>query len=386
MLQECNLNDSGIKVPSFKVTFLQVRTSRIKRRNLLNLFRGESRISTTDLSSFVHNMGLKLLLVLQVVTSIAACTLNSCGMGDDGYERKVRHALSTFHINLSHGKYSANRQFVSLDNEWNRNGLLQIGGDNFVTTLATFNNTFHGLQVPDRYHLVDGNVGAVLYYLQGPQTGPFAGIPTSGRLIDVSGAELMQFNSEARLSYLISIEELGVAVQQLSGNPVVSSPTPVKLFENPQTSPEFRQQLRDNMEALHQNFNTGHQSVSDLVTPDVVVKDGQHKGQGLDAFMRIFNLDLKSFPDKIFHDDFIIADGHLGAIESVWQGTQTGTYTTTNGSTIEPTNQPVRVRSMLFLEFNDQALITSAINVHDEAVVELQLLEKQDEIAYPLYP
>jgi predicted ester cyclase len=332
-------------------------------------------------------MGLNLLLfILQAATSIAAFTLNSCGMGDNGYESKVRHALSTFHINLSHGKYAANRPFVSFDNEWNRNGVLQLGGDNFVTTLATFNDSFRGLQVPDRYHLVDGNVGAVLYYLQGPQTGPFAGIPKSGRLINIIGGELMQFNIEAKVSYLISIEELGIAVEQLSGGQE-ATPTAVSLFKNPQTIPEFRQQLRDNMASLYRNFNTGSYSlITDLATPDVVVQADQDKGQGLDAFMAIFSADLKSFPDKIFHTDFILADGHLGATESVWEGTQTETYTTTNGSILEPTNQAVRVRCMLFLEFNDQALITSATVVHDEAVVERQLLEKQNEVAYPLYP
>jgi predicted ester cyclase len=292
-----------------------------------------------------------------------------------------------FHINLSHGKYSANGPMVSFDMEWNRNGGLLLSRANFVTTLTTFNESFHGLQVPDQYHLVDGNVGAVLYHLQGPQTGPFVGMPNSGKLLDIMGGEFMQFDAEAKLNYLITIEEFGIAVEQLFGNQTVTSLTPVSLFNNPQTSQEFRQRLRDNMASLHRNFNIGqHSAIADLATPDVVVNADQTQGQGSDAFMNLFLSDLNSFPDKIFHDDFVLADGHLGAIESVWEGTQTGVYTAPDGSVIQPTGQPVRVRSLLFLEFNEDALIKGATLVHDEAVVARQLLENQSEIAYPLYP
>lgn len=276
---------------------------------------------------------------------------------------------------------------VSFDMEWNRNGGLLLSRANFVTTLTTFNESFHGLQVPDQYHLVDGNVGAVLYHLQGPQTGPFVGMPNSGKLLDIMGGEFMQFDAEAKLNYLITIEEFGIAVEQLFGNQTVTSLTPVSLFNNPQTSQEFRQRLRDNMASLHRNFNIGqHSAIADLATPDVVVNADQTQGQGSDAFMNLFLSDLNSFPDKIFHDDFVLADGHLGAIESVWEGTQTGVYTAPDGSVIQPTGQPVRVRSLLFLEFNEDALIKGATLVHDEAVVARQLLENQSEIAYPLYP
>ena len=276
---------------------------------------------------------------------------------------------------------------VSFDMEWNRNGALMLSRANFVTTLTTFNESFHGLQVPDRYHLVDGNVGAVLYRLQGPQTGAFEGMLNSGELLDIMGGELMQFDAEAELNYLITIEEFGIAVEQLFGNQTVTALTPVSLFNNPQTSQEFRQRLRDNMASLHRNFNIGqHSAIAGLATPDVVVNADQIQDQGSDAFMNLFLSDLNSFPDKIFHNDFVLADGHLGAIESVWQGTQTGVYTAPDGSIIQPTGQPVRVRSLLFLEFNEDALVKAATLVHDEAVVARQLLENQSEIAYPLYP
>ena len=335
-----------------------------------------------------HAMRLMFIIsLLQTIHGAMAFSLNPYNLYDGFFIDQVRNTLSMFHINLSHGRYAANAPMVSLDIEWNRNGGLLLGRNNFVTTLAEFNTTFHGLQVPDRYHIVDGNVGAVLYRLQGPQTGEFAGIANTGKLLDIWGSELMQFNSEAKLSYLISIEEFGIAVEQLTGQQPVTSPVQVNLLENPQTSPEFRQTLRNHMASLHQNFNERQQkAISAIVARDVAVDADQTLASGVNAFLELFNSGLESFPDKIFHDDFILADGHLGAIESVWEGTQKGAYTTSNGTVITPTGQAVRVRSILFLEFNDEALIVSATLVHDEGVIERQLLEKQTATAYPLYP
>lgn len=67
------------------------------------------------------------LLVAQVLACVAAVSPNPCKMScNQEYEERVRHALSMFHINLSHGKYSANGPMVSFDMEWNRNGGLLL--------------------------------------------------------------------------------------------------------------------------------------------------------------------------------------------------------------------------------------------------------------------
>ena len=107
---------------------------------------------------------------------------------------------------------------------------------------------------------------------------------------------------------------------------------------------------------------------------------------GRDSFVQLFTSDQESFPDKILHVDYILADGHLGAIEFVWEGTHTGAYTTMNGTVIQPTNNGVRVRSLLFLEFNGDALVSKATFVHNERVIEQQLMETQNQTLYPLYP
>jgi predicted ester cyclase len=326
-------------------------------------------------------------ILLQATAQTMAFTLNPYNLYDAWFDNKVRNTLSMFHVNLSHGRYSANGPMVSFNMEWNRNGGFLLGRSNFVTNLASFNGPFHGLQAPDRYHVVDGNNGAVLYRLQGPQTGPFLGLPNKGHKLDIWGGELMQFDSEAKLYSLNSIEEFGIALEQLSGNETVTSFPPINLFDNPQTSPDFRQTLRDKMASLHTEFNSGnHATLASFATSQVAIDADQTKGVGGKAFTDLFTSDISAFPDKLYHADFMLADGHLGAIESVWEGTQTGVYTAMDGTQIKPTTQPVRVRSILFLEFNDDALITSATLVHDEAVVARQLLEKQSEVAYPLYP
>jgi hypothetical protein len=76
----------------------------------------------------------------------------------------------------------------------------------------------------------------------------------------------------------------------------------------------------------------------------------------------------------VYHDDHVLADEHLGAAEYVWEGTQTGCYKTENGTLLEPTGAAIRVRGFLFFEFSEDGLIKNVTSVHNEGVIEDQLL------------
>ena len=304
-----------------------------------------------------------------------------------GYEEKVRSALSKFHVNLSNGKPNANGPMVSADIEWNFNGALLVSRESFVATLNAILATFGDVQVIDQYQVVDGNVGAVLYRLTGSQAGEFAAIEPTGNRFNVMGSELMVFDSDAKLDTLFTIDELDQIVGQISDSKPAPPLTNVSLFDNSQTKPKYRQKLRDNMAVLFSYFQQGkHTDMVKLATPDVAVNADQVHSSGKEAFLQLFTGNQDSFLDKIFHMDYIVADGRLGAVECVWQGTQTASYTSLKGEIIKPTNNSVRVRNNVFFEFNDEALITKVTWVHNEGVIEQQLLEAQNEVLYPLYP
>ena len=189
---------------------------------------------------------------------------------DSYYTSLVRSTLAKFHINLSKGLYSANGPLVSPSTQWNVNGPLILGRSNWVAHLTTFNVSFHGLQVPDTYHIVDGHVGAVLYHLQGTQTDQYGTIPDTGRRINVLGAELMVFDTNAKLDSLITVEELGVAAEQLTGLAKAPQTGNITVATNAQTRPEHRAQLRATLGSIHTNFNAGNNSANlALVTEDV---------------------------------------------------------------------------------------------------------------------
>jgi predicted ester cyclase len=309
----------------------------------------------------------------QVITSVPVFA--SPKTHDSAYESKVRTNLATFHPNLSKGNCTGNGPLVSFPMQWNVNGQLLISRKSFVSHLCGFNTTFHGLKAPDVYHIVDGNVGAILYHLQATQTAPVGNIPLTGRRVELMGGELMVFDEQALLDFLITIEEDGRLVDQLTG--VIDAPKPfppISLISNPQTSSRYRSQLRKNMARLHQNFNEGNNLVNAaLARSDIQVNADYVDSTGQEAFVALFVNWQKAFPDMVYRDDYILADGHQGAIEYVWEGTQTGPYTAPNSTVIALTSKPVRVRGMLFLEFDDQGLVAKATSVHDEAVVVMQL-------------
>jgi len=241
---------------------------------------------------------------------------------------------------------------------------------------------FPRLQAPDVYHIIDGNVGAVLYHLQGQQTGPYNGTPSQGKRLEIIGGELTIFDSDDLLDSLYTAEELGLALSQITGAINVTGPNPnLSVSSNPQTSPEFRTLLRENMASVHRNFNAGqNQKNAALVTPDVQINADYVISTGSSAFVALVASRQQAFPDMVIRDDYILTDGHQGTIECEWEGSQTGPYTCVNGMILPPSGKMVRVRGFMLLEFDNESLIVKVMSVHDEAVIAKQL---QSGVLYP---
>ena len=331
----------------------------------------------------MHLPALPFVVLLASILPADGFTLNPYNEYDPFYESRVRTTLGSFHPHLSAGEYAANRPMVSDTMHWNDKGLLLVGGDSYVNHLTAFNVTFHGIQAPDRYHLVDGHVGAVMYRLQGRQTAEVAGVDT-GNKVDILGGELMDFDSDGLLNVLYSIEEIGLLVDQLTGKVNVSRFIPVSLADNPQTSADFRTGVKKTVAMLHENFNTGvNERNGALANADVRVQADTIQQTGRTAFAGLFDKWKGAFPDMLYHDDYVLADGQMGCVAYVWQGTQTGKYKAPNGTTLAASGKPVRVRGMSFFEFDGNGLISSVVNVHDEAVIAQQL---EGQSITPLYP
>ena len=318
---------------------------------------------------------LNLFILAQVATAAPPqFQLSPYNEYDSYYVTQVRTTVGSFHPNLSKGNYKNNGPLVSTDLEWNNVGDFLQGRESFVNELGSFGLFFNHFDAPDQYQIVDGHLGAILFYNSGQQKADFAGVKNEGRSFNVFAAELMSFNTSSKLEYLITVQEQGLLLEQLSGKSKPEDTGNITLKTNPQTPPEYRQNLKDSIITLHQNLNAGQNARNaELVSADVDINADSVLSKGKQAFVDLLAADQKSFPDLLVHDDYILADGNLGAIEYVWQGTQTGVYTAPNGTVFPPKSTPVRVREFLFFEFDGQGLATKVVRVRDEGAIARQL-------------
>ena len=296
----------------------------------------------------------------------------------DTYTSNVRKAIGSFHQNLSKGQAAANGPLFAPDLNWNYDGNMIMSSSAAVTALSTVVSTsFKGVQAPDYYLLVDGSVGASLFGLQGKQTGPFAGLPLqAGGNFNARAAERFVFNANAQARDLTTVSQTGTIRAQMSKEIAVPPIAgPAEPAPNPQTDSCFRAQLRRTISQLHENANAGNASGNAaFAVEDVQVDENGDLAKGRDAFVNVvagLSAGRGAFPEKVFHDANVLADGRLGAVEYAWQGTQKKEYLGVPANGAE-----VRMRGMLFFEFSDQSLVTKVVSIFDEFVLTTQLQGK----------
>ena len=133
---------------------------------------------------------------------------------------------------------------------------------------------------------------------------------------------------------------------------------------------------------MHQNVLAGRpQANAELAVKDVKSDENGEVRTGRRAFVETIAATKQgsgAFPVKQIHDEFILSDGHLGQVEYVWQGAQVGEY-----AGRAPDGKVIRMRGMLFFEFDAQGLVEKVVSVFDERVVMEQL---ESNATYYLYP
>ena len=319
-------------------------------------------------------------LLLASITTAASIADRSLTMAitdsyDEEFTVKARSNLRAFHQNLSKGQYAANGPLIATDFHWNYDGTIILTRDAGITALTSVVETaFRGLDAPDIYNIVDGDRAAVLFWLQGKQTGPFLGLPLQpdGRF-KARSAEYFIFNDDALTRDVVTLTPISLIKAQMQGQVPVAEPSKVSLPNNPQTSPQYRNLLRRNLMSIHLNANARNASaIRELASDDVEVDENGSMSRGKDAFVDLVtanNAGKSAFPEKAFHAFDVLADGQLGAVSYVWHGVQQRAY---NGMPVKE-GATVRMRGMLFFEFDDKGLIRKAIGAYDEGVVNTTL-------------
>ena len=295
---------------------------------------------------------------------------------DPDYVSALRGQLDSFHERLNDGDIPTST--YASDVHWNFDGNLAISDvewDKAVKQFVGPGGLFSNYGIRDHYQLVDGNICGTLFNVQGNQSGDFLGLPVQpGARFRVYGAELWVFDENLEASELITIQPTGKIRAQFAGEekapPRVSNeaqPVP-----NEQTSLAYRHKTRQAMISMHKNVLAGQaQANSHLALEDVVVDNVGDIRRGRDAFVEVIAAQQQgkgSFPGKQFHDEYIIIDGRLGMMEYIWHGRQKEEYMGR-----APDEKMVRVRGMLWFEFDKNGLVEKVVSVHDEAVIMAQL-------------
>jgi SnoaL-like domain len=272
------------------------------------------------------------------------------------YSSQVAFNSKLFHANFDKGDAGkrANGPLASISMDWTVNNEHVLGRKSFVSGLLQAADSFAGLQILDHIHLNEGNTAAILYYFQGTNSAPYNGHPTSHAKVEAWNGEFLLFDSSVLLNQLITINEFDSFELQVTGQQNVTSFTPVSLVENPQTAVAFREKIKNTAAKFTQLFNA--RTVSEarsLCTNNVVVRTSKGTSTGFSAVAALLNRYQTPFPDLLVHDEYIIADGHFAAVESIIEGSRTGPFTVSNGTVVPADGETYRTRVMRWYQFTD---------------------------------
>jgi predicted ester cyclase len=307
---------------------------------------------------------------LNITTTLCTLALLTSATAQDtggDSDRLFRENAPKFHKNFSAGEYKKNGPLVTPDIDVDSNNVKLVGRDNFVKRIERYSIPFPGLQLRDRVIIVDGNVAAVNYILQGQHNGPYGKITATGNKVEAMSGEVFEFNSEGLMKKLTTITELDRLEAEINGGIKISGFQRIALLPNGKMSPDKRAQMRAAAAMFDKNFNDGHtEKNADLAAKNVQVNADNAVLVGRAALVERRQRLKTAFPDMQIHDEYVLADGNRAAVEYVMEGTQTHPYTMPDGSLLAATGKKVRVRGIDFMAFDKSGLLNELVVVHNE--------------------
>jgi hypothetical protein len=299
---------------------------------------------------------LALLMSLLSLSTSASTPLLCTPPLSAAYSSQVASNSKLFHVNFDKGDAGkrANGPLASVSMDWTVNNEHVLGRKPFVSGLLQAADSFAGLQILDHIHLNEGNTAAILYYFQGTNSAPYKGHPTSHAKVEAWNGEFLVFDSNVLLNQLITINEFDSFELQVTGQQNVTHFTPVSLIQNPQTAVAFREKIKNTAARFTQLFNARNiLAVRSLCTNNVVVQTSNGTSTGFAAVAALLNRYQTPFPDLLAHDEYIIADGHFAAVETIIEGSRTGLFTASNGTVVPADGEMYRTRVMRWYQFTD---------------------------------
>jgi len=292
------------------------------------------------------------------------------------YASQVAANSMLFHANFDKGDAGkrANGPLASVSIDWTVNNNHFLGRKAFVDGLLSAAGSFSDLQIHDHIHLNEGNTAAILYYFQGTNSAPYNSHPTSHGKVEAWNGEFLLFGSGALLNKLITINEFESFTLQVTGQQNITAFTPVSLLPVPQKAASFREKNKNTAAQFNALFNARNISaIRSLCTEDVTIHTSNGTNTSFAAVAALLESFQTPFPDLLAHDEYMISDGAYAAVESIISGTQTGPFTTSNGTVIAAGGKTFRTRVMRWYRFTDSGKVEAIweVNNRDDLIVNM---------------
>lgn len=312
----------------------------------------------------------KLLFLLSTVLILGSCKQNNQDLSattektDSAYTNLVRKNGAQFHINFSAGKFDENGKLVTEDIYVNSNNAILVGGDNFVKRIERYKGPFPGLKLTDRIVIVEDNVAAVHYILQGEQKGPYGDIPPSGNKVEAMSAEFFVMDENGLMKDLLTITQIDKLVAQSKGEEKLKEYQKVTLYPVDHSVPKAVSEKTTDMYLRHFNIRN-LDALKGLLAADVKVNWNGEMLNGADAFMEKLKSRIASFSNITYQLDRSVTEGNRSSIGYTMIGKHDGAYTYKN-TTYQPTQKDFQIREAIHFEIGADGKIKSMIVISNQ--------------------
>jgi predicted ester cyclase len=310
----------------------------------------------------------------QTVTLLAATLLfTSCKQAGEkqetsttgvDYTKLVRENGTAFHKNFSAGAFDKNGLLVTEDIYVNSNNTIFAGRDNFVTRIKRYDGPFPGLKLSDRIVIVEGNIAAVHYLLQGEQKGKYGDLEPTGNKVEAMSAEFFTMDENGLMKDLLTITQLDKLKAQIKGEETITHHQDATLYPIDQNIPKELTSKISDLYLRYFNFRNWD-ALEDLLADDVIVNWNGKTTVGVTALMAAIKNRTTSFSNLSYQLDRSVAEGNRAAIGYTMHGKHDGTYTY-KGTTYQPTQKEFEIREAQYIEVGTDGTIKSVIAVSNQ--------------------
>lgn len=312
----------------------------------------------------------KIILIICTAITIVSCSQskeksqNMETQNTKEYTDLVRKNGASFHKNFSKGEFDKNGPLVTEDIYVNSNNAILVGRDNFVKRIKRYDGPFPGMQLKDRIVIVEDNIAAVHYLLQGEQKGQYGDFAPTGNKVEGMSAEFFVMDENGLMKNLLTITQLDKLVAQIKGEEKINEYQPVKLFTVDDSVSKDVSAKTTDLYLRYFNFRNWD-GLRKLLADDVKVNWNGKMINGADAFMKELKNRVASFSNITYQLDRSVTEANRSAIGYTMHGNHDGNYTYKNIS-YNPTNKAFEIREAQFLEVASDGKIESVIFVSNQ--------------------